>query len=157
VRRHVHRPPLKLRPGQRRWLYVSGLALLLSGTGWLSTHYSLEGPSEFPGAPHPSEIWWLRVHGAAAMGFLVAFGTVLTHHVRSGWRQHLNRTSGVANLVVVGVLALSAYGLYYVGDDHARSLISKIHWVMGLIGAGALMLHVTLGQQLTANRDGTRH
>ena len=147
MRRHVHRPPLKLRPNHRRWLYVCSVLLLVSGLGWLVAHYFLHGRDDFPGAPHPSEVWWLRLHGAAAMGSLVTFGMVLTHHVRSGWRQRVNRISGVVNLATIGALALSAYGLYYIVDDRARSAISVTHWVVGLIAAAALPVHISLGRR----------
>jgi hypothetical protein len=135
---------------------VSSALLLVSGAGWLVAHYLLQGPSDFPGAPHPSEAWWMRLHGAAAMGLLVTFGMVLTHHVRSGWRQHVNRTSGVVNIVLIGVLALSAYGLYYVVDDRARAFIGITHWIVGLVAAGALPLHVILGRRLAAVRNKAR-
>jgi len=156
VRRHVHRPSFKLRPNHRRWLYVCSALLLTSGAGWLVAHYLLHGRGDFPGAPHPSEVWWLRLHGAAAMGFLVTFGMVLTHHVRSGWRQHVNRTSGVVNIVTICALAVSAYGLYYIVDDRARAYISITHWVVGLVAAVALPVHVVLGRRLAATRNNVR-
>ena len=152
----MHRAPLKLRPGHRRWLYVCSALLLVSGIGWLIVHYFLQGPSDFPEAPHPSEAWWLRLHGAAAMGFLIALGGVLTHHVRSGWRQHLNRSSGIVNIVVAVALALTAYGLYYIGDDRMRTMVSSTHWIIGLIAAAALPLHIMLGRRQTSLLERTR-
>ena len=155
MRRHLHRPPLKLRPGHRRWLYLSSVLLLVSGIGWLVGHYFMHGPSDFPDAPNASEPWWLRLHGAAAMGFLVAFGALLPQHVRSGWRQRVNWTSGVLMLVVVSVLTLTAYGLYYIGDDRARAFISIAHWTVGLVAAAGLPVHIMLGRR--QNNDGERH
>ena len=153
MRRHFHRLPLKLRPGHRRWLYFSSVLLLVSGIGWLVGHYFLHGPSDFPGAPNASEPWWLRLHGAAAMGFLVAFGALLPHHVRSGWRQHVNRTTGVVMLVVVSALILTAFGLYYIGDDRARAFISIAHWTVGLIASVGLPVHVIMGKRLRAEPE----
>ena len=124
------------------------MLLLVSGCGWLMAHFLLHGPAEFPGAPQPSEPWWLRLHGAAAMGFLVAFGAVLPQHVRSGWRQHVNRATGLLMLSVVCVLILTAYGLYYVGDDRARAAFSVTHWSVGLAAAALLVLHVVTGRRL---------
>ena len=151
MRRHFHRPPLKLRPGHRRWLYLASVLLLVSGIGWLGGHYFLHGLNDFPGALNPSEPLWMRLHGAAAMGFLVAFGALLPHHVRSGWRQHVNRTSGIVMIAVVSALILTAYGLYYVGDDHARAFISIAHWTVGLVAAAGLPAHVILGKRLNLN------
>ena len=39
MRRHVHRAPLKLRPGHRRWLYVCSALLLVSGIVALSFNH----------------------------------------------------------------------------------------------------------------------
>ncbi|MBS0388397.1 MAG: hypothetical protein JSR15_07930 [Proteobacteria bacterium] len=148
MRRHHHRPPLKLRPAHRRWLYLSSAVLLISGACWLIAHFFLHGPADFPGAPHPLEPWWLRLHGAAAIGFLMSFGALLLQHVRSGWRQRVNRTTGVVMLAAAGVLTLTAYGLYYIGDDRARSFISFAHWIVGLAASAALPLHVLVGRRL---------
>jgi hypothetical protein len=90
------------------------------------------------------------------MGFLVTFGMVLTHHVRSGWAQHVNRTSGVVNIATICALALSAYGLYYIVDDRARAFVSITHWVVGIITAAALPVHVILGRRQSARRERTR-
>jgi len=148
VRRHHHRPPLKLRPAHRRWLYLVSVLLLVSGIGWLVAHYFLHGPADFPGAPHRSEPWWLRLHGAAAIGFLMAFGALLLQHVRSGWRQRVNRATGVVMLAAVGVLILTAYGLYYIGDDRLRMIVGFAHWAIGIAAALALPAHVMVGRRL---------
>ncbi len=152
MRRHHHRPPQKLRPNHRRWLYFSSVVLLVSGVGWLVGHYFLHGPADFPGAPNASEAWWLRLHGAAAMGFLIAFGALLPQHVRNGWRQHLNRTTGVIMIVAVCALTLTAYGLYYIGDDRARAMVSLVHWTIGLVAAAGLPVHVIVGRQLNLSQ-----
>jgi hypothetical protein len=53
-------------------------------------------------------------------------------------------------LVVVGVLTLTAYGLYYVGGDRARAFISIAHWTVGLVASAALPVHVILGRRTRA-------
>jgi hypothetical protein len=123
--------------------------LLVSGAGWLVAHYLLHGPADFPGAPHPSEPWWLRIHGAAAMAFLLAVGALWPQHIRSGWRQHVNRPSAIVLMVLLGVLTLTAYGLYYVVGDQARAIISITHWVIGLVASVGLPVHVMLGRRTT--------
>jgi hypothetical protein len=134
------------------WLFVVAAALLLSGLGWIVAHYVLAGNSlvaglEFEGVPHPSESWWLRLHGAAMMAFLVAFGAVLPGHVARGWPRERNKHSGIFILATTAVLALSGYGLYYSGDEAARRWLSAGHWMLGLAAGAGFMLHVTLGRQ----------
>src|SRR5215472_11574125 len=105
---------------QERWLYLVGGLLALSGVGWLICHYWLRalGP-----APHPLEVWWLRLHGAAMVGFLILFGALLPGHVKQGWRQGLNRRSGLPLLIATALLILSGYGLYYIVSDQLRGWI----------------------------------
>ncbi len=84
------------------------------------------------------------------MVFLLAFGALFPQHFRSGWRQHINRPSAIVMLVLVGVLTLSAYGLYYVGGDQARAFISIAHWTVGLVASIGLPVHVVLGRRTKA-------
>jgi hypothetical protein len=145
-------PPVRLSTRHQRWLYVVAGALLLSGLGWITAHYVLAGNSllaglEFAGVPHPSEMWWLRLHGASMIGFLVVFGALLPGHVARGWRRHRNRHSGLFMLATTVMLALSGYGLYYSGDEATRPWISALHWVIGLAAGAGLVLHVTFGKR----------
>ena len=140
------RPP-QLSPRQRRWTCLPAVVLWASGIAWLISRYGLRAPGELGELPAPSEAWWLRVHGAAMIGFLVAFGALLPVHVLQGWRQQRNRFSGALMLGIVGVLALTGYGLYYVASESLRGRISLLHWVLGLAAGGALIAHVILGRR----------
>src|SRR5450631_2017070 len=120
---------MRLSSRHERWLYVAGATLLLSGFGWLVSHYLLSGSGltaafEFEGVPHPSEMWWLRLHGAAMMAFLVAFGALLPRHIVHGWRRRKNRRTGLVMLLLVAALVLSGYALYYLSSEQARPWIS---------------------------------
>lgn len=145
--RLASRAPMRLSPRHRRWIYSTGALLWASGVAWLISHYLVPSSAEFAGAPRPSEAWWLRLHGAAMIGFLITFGALLPLHVLHGWRQRRNRASGVTMLAIVGALALSGYGLYYAGDERLRAWISATHWVIGLAASAALLLHVILGRR----------
>jgi cation transport ATPase len=142
-RRKSPHPRNHLSDRHRRWLYLLGVLLFASGAGWLLSHYGLRDEALVSvGAPHPSELWWLRLHGAALLGFLVAFGALLPLHIRLGWRQRLNRTSGLTVILIVAALTVTGYGLYYAVGDGFREWISLTHWTLGLISMGAVILHV---------------
>jgi hypothetical protein len=145
----------RLGPRHRRWLYFFASLLWLSGVGWVIAHYALRSSDPLSGA-HPSEPWWLRVHGAAVVGFLVAFGALLPGHIWRGWRQGLNLGSGLAMIVVAAILTLSGYGLYYLVSDEWRNWTSLIHWTIGLASALMLALHVLLGKRQVARARLTR-
>ena len=132
------------------YLYLTGTLLMVSGVGWLIGHYLLRAPGGFGVGPHPSEAWWMRLHGAAVIGFLVVFGALLPGHAVQNWRQRANRYSGLAVVMVVSLLALTGYGLYYLVDDRQRAVTSALHWMVGLVACAALVLHVVLGKRLAA-------
>jgi hypothetical protein len=134
---------MRLSARHELWLYASSAALLISGVGWLVGHYFLASN----GLPASSEPWWLRVHGAALIVFLVVFGALMPNHVVLGWRLRRNRRSGVFMFALVVLLTLTGYGLYYSGEDQQRSVFSAIHWLVGLASALALALHVLLGKR----------
>jgi uncharacterized membrane protein len=149
--RRRHRPARVQQRLSRRhesYLYLTSALLLISGAGWLVGRYLLRASGVLGDVPHPSEVWWLRLHGAAVIVFLAVFGALLPGHVVQNWRRRVNRYSGVSVVSIVVLLALSGYGLYYVVDDRQRALISVIHWAVGLAAAGVLALHVVLGKRL---------
>jgi len=156
-RRHGHaRVQQRLSRRHERYLYLTSALLLISGIGWLAGHYLLRTTGAFGEVPHPSEVWWLRLHGAAVIAFLTVFGALLPGHVVQNWRQRVNRNSGLAVVIVVALLALSGYGLYYIVGDQQRAVISVLHWVLGLAASGVLALHVVMGKRLAAQARARR-
>jgi len=122
------------------------LALLITGVLWLVFHYFVIVQRDFGESRHPMEGWWLRLHGATAMAFLVVLGSLLPVHIDRAWRSRKIRRTGVAVICIVIALVLTGYGLYYAGSEELRPWISAIHWGVGLIGAPALTLHVLVGK-----------
>jgi hypothetical protein len=110
----------------------SGSLLWLSGAAWLLLHYFGQGRGDFGPETNPLEPWLLRLHGLAMLPALMGFGGLFVAHVPKGWRDVPQRNIGVGLTALVGVLTLSGYMLYYVGDDLLRHWASIIHWVLGL-------------------------
>ncbi len=145
---HRHqRMPIRLSRSHERWVYGIGAILLLTGIGWLVCHYWLAVPNAFGESQHPLEPLWLKLHGAAAMAFLIVLGSLLPIHVSRAWRLRKNRSSGAGMLSLFALIILSGYGLYYLGDEQTRPWISLVHWLVGLAAAALLPLHVWLGQR----------
>jgi cation transport ATPase len=158
MRRHALQRHLRLSHRQELWTYLVGALLLGSGLGWLAAHYLFGGAGEFGESHHPSELWWLRLHGAAAMAFLVVFGSLIPRHIVRAWRERRNHRSGLWLLTLVLVLVVSGYGLYYLDSDALRPWISAIHWGLGLVAAAMLLVHVRLGtRQRAAEIHPRRH
>ena len=141
--------PMRLGRHHRQWIYGVGGSLVGSGIGWLIAHYLLVDAGSFGETHHPSEPWWLRLHGASVMAFLVVLGTILPGHVKRAWSARKNCTQSVRKNVITGILmlsllaalALTGYALYYSGDEDLRPYISTGHWVIGLAAAVGFYQH----------------
>lgn len=151
-RAHATRLPLRLSRRHERWLYVTGALLWGSGLGWLICHYFFTTAAEFADAPNPWEPWWLRLHGAAMIAFLVVVGALFPGHLVHGWRRRTNYRSGILMCSTVAVLVLTGYGLYYAGNERIRAWTSVAHWGAGLAAAAALSAHVILGKRSRQQR-----
>jgi hypothetical protein len=139
-------PAMRLGKWHQGYLYASGTLLVLSGALWLLFHYFVRIPGQFGEAPHPLEIWWLRIHGLSAAVFLIGFGSVMPGHVRRAWVGHRNRLSGAFFFTLLSILIATGYGLYYLGEESMRVTASAVHWVIGL-GIPVLMgWHIWLGR-----------
>lgn len=139
--------PIKLSRAHQLWIYLISLLLVVSGLGWLIAHYFLATAGEFGEAHHFSEPWWLKLHGGAAMIFLIVFGALLPAHAVRAWRVNKNRNSGAAMLAIVAILVVTAYGLYYAGGDVLRDWLGVIHWITGLLAVAGLILHIWIGKR----------
>ena len=90
---------------------------------------------------------WLKLHGLAAMGSLIIFGSLMPGHIRKAWQHRKNRGSGGTMVATMIALTLTGYALYYVGGEELRPLISLTHWIWGLAMAPLIVLHIVLGRR----------
>lgn len=121
---------------QRRLLYGALGILFLSGGLWALSHYAGVVPSF-------GEPTLMKIHGAAAMAALVLIGGLLPGHVAIGWTLQRNKWSGTGLLIVCGLLTVTGYLLYYLGDEAARGLSSYLHLALGIALPASLAAHLT--------------
>lgn len=121
----------------------SGLILLwASGALWLVFHYFLQAEGDFGPQPHSLEIWWLRLHGLAAMLALMLLGSLLPSHVKLAWTRRKNRHTGLPMLAAWGWLAATGYALYYFSSDANAAWLPLLHWGVGLMLPAMLFIHL---------------
>jgi len=77
--------------------------------------------------PHVLEPWLLKLHGGAAMVFLVLLGTLLRVHIPSGWRSGRNRLSGAGLAGLNLLLIATGWALYHLGSESVRPSLSAVH------------------------------
>jgi hypothetical protein len=143
----VHALPARLSKRQKWAVYLIIAILWITGVAWLIAHYYLRNPDDFAALIHPIEPWSMKLHGAAAILFAALFGALSKHHMRLNWRREHNRLSAVFLLAIVGLLMTTGYLLYYANGEVLRAFSSKLHWILGLLTALVVGLHVYIGQK----------
>ena len=126
-------------------MYGVTVALALTGLLWwlLNVNRGENGASA-------AQVWSLRLHGLAAMFGLVFFGSLMSAHIRIAWAVSRNRVLGATLSAVVIALALTGYGLYYLGGENSRLIASWLHLIFGICMPLLLWLHIKRGRRLSA-------
>jgi len=143
----MKRRGIQLSSRHKRWFYAVSVTLFLSGAvwvlfGWLAKRN--ETCADFSQALKP---WLLKLHGAAAMTFLVALGILIPTHLKRAWRAQRNRVNGGFFVTMMALLVVTGYGLYYFGDDRWRSAASWIHLLLGFGTPALLGWHIWQGRR----------
>ncbi len=127
-----HRKTAKLASWQIWLLTLSGGSLWLSGSAWLLLHYFGQTQGEFGSEMNPLEPWMMKLHGLVLIPALLGIGGMFVAHIPKGWTHPHQRIAGIALCALLGVLIVSGYMLYYVGDEALRNWTSIAHWSFGL-------------------------
>ena len=141
----MRRRRLQLSPRHRLTLYLVSVVLLVSGAAWAWVDW-LDDAGQAGDALRQWKPWLLKVHGYAALGFVLLLGTLLPGHIRRAWNAHTNRTNGAFFLAAVSLLTLSGYTLYYLGDENWRNAMSQGHLWLGLAAPVLLFWHIRSGR-----------
>ena len=135
--------------GQRhRWLVYGGTILLvLSGAVWWLVDRFGQVEGDFGPMKSPWQHPMLVVHGLAALAYLLLLGSLTTVHIRRGWAVKKQRLQASLLFALQAALVLTAGGLYYVGHESTRAVMSTTHLIVGLLLALMLPLHIWLGRR----------
>ena len=132
--KQIHRPGAM--PRWQRWSFWIGMGLCcFSGLSYLLGHEFFMAPEIL------SHRRMLTLHGIAAGVAVFLLGTIAVGHVRVGWILRKNKLTGMSNIIVLGLLVLTGWGLYY-GSEEMRDLTVSGHWISGLMFIIALSLHL---------------
>jgi len=146
--------PLQLDRRFRWGVYAVFALLVATGTVWIVADRLKDSDNgEFWQAVAANQ---LMIHGGAAMVTLVMVGALIPIHMLRAWRGRLNVVTGIAMATVNVVLVVTAFGLYYLGSETLRPIISDIHIVSGFVIAPLFIFHVWFGRQRTKDLHGGR-
>lgn len=148
----TRRRPASLPRWQEWSVYLSFGLLFVSGIAWLLLDKFVQVTGDFGPEHHPAEHVALIVHGVLAYAFLMVGGTMVPVHIALGWNTKRNRKSGVVFGATLLILAATALGLYYLGDEVLRPRVSIVHWVAGCVALPALLFHALRGRNSRSAR-----
>jgi hypothetical protein len=97
------------------------------------------------------------LHVAAAFVLLVLTGALWSLHMRQGWHRRRRRATGGAVAVVLALLALSALGVSYAGDEGLANGAAYLHLAAGVALLGLLARHALRGGRWRWRFDSLRH
>ncbi|HEX8936699.1 MAG TPA: hypothetical protein VF776_00380 [Sphingomicrobium sp.] len=137
---------IRRRPGRLpRWqeiaVYLSLGLLVATGAIWLLFDHFVRIAGEFGPEHHPAQHLVLIAHGIAAYAFLIIGGAMIPVHITLGWNIRRNLKSGLTLAAACLILAVTALGLYYIGDEVSRNWVSTTHWIVGLVLIPAFLIH----------------
>jgi hypothetical protein len=140
------------RPGRLpRWqewsVYTTFGLLIATGVAWLLLDPFVRVAGDFGPEHHPAERWMLVSHGVVAYAFLIVAGAMIPVHIILGWNTRRNLNSGLTLAGTCLLLAVTALGLYYLGDEISRHWVSVVHWSVGLLAAPLLLIHALRGRR----------
>jgi hypothetical protein len=128
---------------QKLAIFSTAAAVGISGLLWFVLHDVVAAASdEMADITH----LLLMVHGASSYALLVAIGSLLPVHVRSGWQRRRNLMTGLTVTIAMAVLGVTALLLYYGGEEmHAPA--KWLHLFVGFACLAVFPVHAFLGER----------
>jgi hypothetical protein len=136
---------LRLNPVFRYAFYAVFAALFATGAVWLIADRLKDSAD--------GEFWQeaaatlLMLHGGGAMITLMMLGAMVPVHLRYGWRRGKNLVTGIVMSAANAVLIVTAFGLYYLGSEAVRPVMSDVHIALGLAIPLLLVAHIWWGRR----------
>jgi hypothetical protein len=142
--------------GYPRWFYTALLlvitVLFASGCLLAPTTLDLKLECEMPWRlPADQHVAVAAIHATASFIALSIVGALWSVHMRSGWRRKRNLHTGLVLLGAMLLLALSAVGIYYLGDGAASVAASILHLAVGILTALLFVAHDLIGRRYHAH------
>jgi len=128
---------------QKLAIFSTAAAVGVSGLLWFVLHDIISSESdEMADVAH----MLLVLHGVSSYALLVAVGSLLPVHVRSGWQRRRNLTTGLTVTGAIAILGVTALVLYYGGEEmHAPA--KWLHLIFGFACLALFPAHAFLGER----------
>jgi hypothetical protein len=131
---------------QKSAVWTATAVVALSGVAWFVLHDLIDAE------PGETERLLLMLHGISAYAVLIAIGSLLPLHVRSGWHRRRKRWTGGSTLAVLVLLAMTGLVLYY-GGEATREPARWIHIAIGIACIALFPVHALLAATVRRSAD----
>lgn len=131
---------------QKSAVWTAAGVVTLSGGAWFVLHDLIDAE------PGETERLLLMLHGVSAYAVLIAIGSLLPLHVRSGWHRRRKRWTGGSTLAMLVLLAMTGLLLYY-GGEATREPARWIHIAIGIACIALFPVHALLAATVRRSAD----
>ncbi|RXG87918.1 cytochrome b/b6 domain-containing protein [Bradyrhizobium zhanjiangense] len=131
---------------QKSAVWTATAVVALTGAAWFVLHDLIDAE------PGESERLLLMLHGISAYAVLIAIGSLLPLHVRSGWHRRRKRWTGGTTLAMLALLAMTGLVLYY-GGEQTREPARWIHIAIGIACMALFPIHALLAATVRRSAD----
>jgi hypothetical protein len=135
--------------GYPRWfpgvVHASVIGMAVSGLLLAPTTLDLQLAWDMPWRlPGGARIATAATHLLFSLAIVALLGALASVHMRIGWKQRRHRVTGAGLMILLGVLTLSAVGIYYFGDATLSRASSVLHLGLGALMVLLFAVHVVL-------------
>ncbi len=117
-----------------RLLLLAMLVLLISGVLSVPNTLIMRAEFEFDWRlSNATRLWTSAIHAGFGFLMLLLVGAIWGIHMRSGWRRHKHRRSGLSLALLFLMLALTAVAIYYLGDSASANWSAYLHLAAGVL------------------------
>lgn len=83
--------------------------------------------------PNVARLWTSAIHAGFGFVMMLLVGAIWSIHMRSGWRRHKHRRSGLSLALLFLTLAVTAVAIYYLGESASANWAAYLHLVAGVL------------------------
>ncbi|MED5621163.1 hypothetical protein [Ideonella sp. BN130291] len=95
-----------------------------------------------------ARIGMAALHATLAFVVLMFVGALWSVHMRSGWRRHRQKSSGLLVALPALLLALTGVAVYYLADEAWANVAALVHLGVGVLLLLPFLWHLVAGRRL---------
>ncbi|MDP9191682.1 MAG: hypothetical protein M3P06_08255 [Acidobacteriota bacterium] len=129
------------------WLHLSIALTTATGVVFAVMKYFMESSDEFAVANHPLQPHMLAAHVVIAPLALFVLGWTFSNHMLPKFRfSEDSRKSGIASMLLLVPMTLSAYLLQIATNETVREAMAVTHWIASGLFVIGYVAHLIVGR-----------